>query len=153
MLLGWCQVISLWKEASCCYQMMVLLRLVDIPVVWCDKNMRPLHIVLFHVRVRTLSVLLLPHPFYFAMGWIFFYLPKLLRSINALPQTSLLWTFYSQDSCYRSTWPCPFWDRRVFSSLFFLCLCSLSPPSSYSHLWSCCESAFTFIHHWSPTLI
>lgn len=58
-------------------------------------------------------------------GMDFLYLSKLLGNINVLAQMSLLLTFYPQVSCYRSTRPCPAWDRRV-SSWFFLCLCSLS---------------------------
>lgn len=87
-----------------------------------------------------------------SLQWNGLYHSNLLWSINVLPQMSLLWTFYPQVSCHRSTWPCPLWDRRV-SSLFFLSLFSPSPPSSCSHLWSCCKSVFTFIHHWCPTLI
>lgn len=89
--------------------------------------MRPMPIVLFHIRVRTLNVLLLPHPFFFAMGWTFFYLPKLLRSINPLPRTSLLWTFYLQDPCYRSTWTYVLFETEEFL------LCS-SSVSALSHL-------------------
>lgn len=43
--------------------------------------------------------------------------------------------FYPQVSCYRSTWPCPVWDRRV-SSLFFLSLCSLTSKQLFPSLIS-----------------
>lgn len=117
--------------------------------VRCHNNMRPMHTAPFDIKVRTC---IFHSSFLPTLQWDFLYLSKLLGNTNVLSQMSFLWKFYPQVSCYRSTWPCPVWNGRV-SSLFFLCLCSLSPPSSYSHLWSCCKSVFIFIHHWFPTLI